>query len=70
MYKLRNPCQFASGYTLHLYCDHANESHDFQEFPREFTGETFAECTRRAQSVGWSIHYKTRTATCPKCSGK
>ncbi len=62
--------QFASGYTIDLYCDHHNGRHGLQEFPWQFTGETFAECAKAAKRCGWKIHHKKRTATCPKCSRK
>jgi hypothetical protein len=62
------PMQYASGYSLDLYCDHSNYQHGRDEFPHQFTGETFAECAKIAKRVGWIVHRKTRTATCPKCS--
>lgn len=73
MSKRSNPLQYASGYTLDLYCDTANEEgHDYGSTQgtahAAFTGETFAECAREARRAGWVIHRKTRTATCPKCS--
>lgn len=61
-------CQYASGYTLDLYCDHQNDNHRFNEFPWQYTGETFAECARAAKRNGWKLHHKLRTATCPKCT--
>jgi hypothetical protein len=63
------PLQYASGYRLDLYCDRATRAdgvHSFGEFPRIFTGETFAECARHARAAGWVIHRATRTATCPR----
>lgn len=63
-------CQYASGYALDLYCDHNNSRHGFDEFPHTFTGETFGECVKSARRRGWVIRTATRTATCPKCSGK
>ncbi len=60
--------QYASGYSLDLYCD-APGNHDFNDvFPHQYVGETFAECVKQAKKYGWKIHYKTRTATCPKCA--
>lgn len=63
------PMCYASGYSLDLYCDHVNPRHGYAEFPHTFTGETFAECARPARKRGWRFHYKSRTATCPKCTG-
>lgn len=60
--------QYASGYTLDLYCDHVNDIHAFDGFPHQFTGETFAQCASQARRRGWKLHYKLRTATCPICS--
>lgn len=65
-----SPMQYASGYTLDLYCDHSNERHGFDEFPHQYTGETFGECAKEARRNGWIIRSGARTATCPKCSGK
>lgn len=75
------PIQYASGYTLDLYCDHwggpnsptntrPDGVHSWSEFPHTFTGETFDYCARVARRRGWVIRRRTRTATCPKCSGK
>lgn len=67
------PMQYASCYSLDLYCDRLPDDpmddriHGWNEFPHQFTGETFAECARAARKRGWKIHRKTRTATCPKC---
>lgn len=65
--KRDKPEHYASGYSMHLYCDHENSRHAFQEFPHEYDGETFAECAKAAKAAGWKIHRKTRTATCPRC---
>lgn len=76
--KAKEPLQYASGYTLDLYCDHfdgpASPSvdspdgrHTWNEFPHTFGGETFGECLRQAMDRGWIIRRATRTATCPKC---
>lgn len=59
---------YASGYNLSLYCDKISDDHGLSEFPHEYDGETFAECAKEAKADGWKIHYKTRTATCPKCA--
>lgn len=68
--KLSEPMQYADGFTLNLYCDHDNEAHAHREFPDEYYGDTFADCARQARKEGWIIRTATRTATCPKCSGK
>jgi hypothetical protein len=81
MAHLDNPTHYASGYTLDLYCDRSGLDavptqdspdgiHKWNEFPHTFLGETFGECAREARRHGWVIHTKTRTATCPTCSGK
>lgn len=61
------PLPYAGCYDLHLYCDHANDAHDYDEFPHEFTGQTLGVCAKAARSIGWIIH-RNCTATCPKCS--
>lgn len=71
--------QYASGYSLDLYCDtypasseHSSTTcdgvHAWNEFPHQYAGETFMECANQARKDGWKIHKKTRTATCPKCA--
>lgn len=60
--------QYASGYSLDLYCDKDNVKHSHLEFPHTYVGETFGECAKEARKNGWVIHRKTRTATCPKCN--
>lgn len=61
--------QYASGYTLDLYCDGATTScaDAWDTFPHTFFAETFAQCAREAKEKGWKIHPRTRTATCPRC---
>jgi hypothetical protein len=66
--KLAEPISWDEGYQLDLYCDHDNERHPFNAFPSVYCGETFAECAALARADGWSLHYRTRTATCPLCS--
>jgi len=68
--KLDPPPQYADGFTLDLYCDHDNDLHRWREFPHSMYGRTFADCAKQARDDGWVIHTSTRTATCPKCSGK
>lgn len=66
--KLKNPEHWPSGYSVHLYCDHENEEHRFQEFPHEITEyETLRASLAAARKSGWKIDLKERTATCPKC---
>jgi hypothetical protein len=62
------PLQYASGYSLDLYCDHENNAHPWDSFPHQFTAETFGQCAKMARDRGWVFHYKTRTATCPMCA--
>lgn len=59
---------YAGCYSLDLYCDRESAEHRFQEFPHQYTGETFGECAREARRDGWIIRTRLRTATCPKCS--
>ena len=66
---LPDPLGYAGGYSLDLYCDH-DHSDDFGNSLGTFYGQTFPECARDARAVGWIIHKATRTATCPRCSGK
>jgi hypothetical protein len=68
---MSKPTQYASGYTLDLYCDKfdtRNNAHSWNEFPHQFTGETFAGCVRDAKKRGWLVFTKTRTARCPRCA--
>lgn len=54
-------------YSLHLYCDHVNPNHRYDEFPWEIDGfETGAQARKYAKSKGWKLH-RDGTATCPKC---
>lgn len=59
--------QYASCYSLDLYCDHVNDKHGWDSFPNQYIGETFGKCAKQARKEGWVIHTKTRTATCPMC---
>lgn len=73
--RMKDPTQFASGYTLDLYCDTDyvrgdTNKHAWNEFPHQFMGETLGECARAARRRGWIVRTMDRTATCPKCSGK
>jgi hypothetical protein len=62
-----DPQQYASCYTMDLYCDHTNPAHPWDSFPHSFMGETFGECAKQARKRGWVLH-KDRTATCPICN--
>ena len=71
-FPILEPQSFPGCYTLDLYCDHFLED-PLDEIrrhrgPAQFIGETFASCAKKAKKRGWIIHYKTRTATCPKCA--
>ncbi len=63
----------ASGYSIHLYCDAIGPEglsrgpHGYDEFPHEFTGETFGECARSARRTGWRFK-RDGTHICPKCN--
>lgn len=70
--KRDDPLQYASGYSLDLYCDHEYtegecQRHAFNEFPHQYNGETFSQCAKAARSQGWKINVRDRTATCPAC---
>lgn len=58
-------------YTLDLYCENDRQypdgTHDFYEFPHQYTGETHAECNRQARKQGWKLT-RDKKAFCPKCS--
>lgn len=63
---------YAGCYTLDIYCDHQNHP----QYPKrgkwhntQYTGETKAECIRKARKDGWIFH-KDRTQTCPECAVK
>ena len=73
----------AACYSMDLYCDNLKGPdpltvaetpddgvHSFNEFPHQFTGETFAECARQARELGWVFKRDRMTVLCPKCSGK
>lgn len=66
-------------YTLHLYCDsglkqpYADERHErlpgHHGEPGEFTGNTRAECLRKARKAGWFVTGSNEnTVTCPRCA--
>lgn len=67
-YKLKDDCinKYASGYSLDLYCDHANPNHLHSEFPHQFVSEFKRYCFGDARHIGWIIRIDG-TATCPKC---
>lgn len=70
--KVHGPMQYASGYSLDLYCDrwagNPDPTHGYYSYSQEFVGETFGHCARQARRQGWVIRPYTRTATCPKCA--
>lgn len=41
--------------------------HAYDEFPHQFLGETWGECKRKAQSIGW-VFGRDGDVTCPACS--
>jgi len=67
--KLEDPWTLAGCYSLHLYCDHENPEHQWDEFPHEYTHEQGSTCRKLARENGWVIH-RDGTATCPKCSDR
>lgn len=68
------------GYSLDLYCNNAEkysnmygsgrgeDIHEFNEFPKNYFGESRQECVRAARSDGWKINLKAGTCICPKCN--
>lgn len=64
--------QYASGYSLDLYCDQGRgvPAHPWDKGEATFFGETFAECSKEARKAGWRIFRTTRTARCPACNRK
>lgn len=62
------PTEYASGYTVDLYCRNWGRSHEYDDHKETFFGHTFGECAKQARAAGWVIH-RDRTATCPKCKG-
>jgi hypothetical protein len=64
----KDPCQWAAGYSLDLYCDHyIPDDYTHNNFMTNFFGESFADTSRQARAAGWKLHRATCTATCPKC---
>lgn len=62
------PIAYAGCYSLHLYCDHDNPAHGWDEFPHEYDEfERGSQARSKARADGWIIH-RDRTATCPKCA--
>jgi hypothetical protein len=56
------------GYTLDLYCDRINPTHEHKEFPHTFYGELGTKCRKAARKAGWKLQVDG-TTICPKCSG-
>lgn len=65
-----NPAPWVGWYSLDLYCNRLNEeNHGVRVlFCQSFYGQTMKECADAAKKIGWKLHEKTRTATCPRCS--
>lgn len=66
--KVATPEWCPGSYDLHLYCDHENPDHSFQEFPHVYGEgfETGGQARAEARRDGWKLH-SDGTATCPKC---
>ena len=63
-------------YNIHLYCDHEDTVHDFNE-PDQFNGATENDCISQARKEGWLInknkdgkHGGRYYCLCPLHSGK
>lgn len=67
--RVPDPIQYASGYSLDLYCDQDKHPPAIGTYMETFTGETFGQCARDARRKGWVIH-KDQTSTCPFCNRK
>lgn len=68
MTRQEDPVPYASGYSLHLYCDQVAcpRYASGRSNPGEFGGRSLAEALRKAKKRGWRVH-GDRTATCPAC---
>ena len=64
----KEPLQYASGYSLDLYCD-SDLPYWEHDHIGQFNAQTFGQCAKEARQSGWKIH-KDRTATCPLCARK
>lgn len=53
-------------YTLDLYCNYKNETHEWKEFPHVYTGPTREFCRRDARRDGW-VFGRGGLIKCPKC---
>lgn len=60
------PTPLAGLYDLHLYCDHINPNHLWNEFPHVYTHELGSTCRSNARRDGWKIH-RDGYSTCPTC---
>lgn len=59
--------QYASGYSLDLYCDQPVPYSEKHRQTETFNGENWRDVAGQASKAGWKIHKDTRTATCPFC---
>jgi hypothetical protein len=50
--KRSEPIQGSVGcYSLDLYCDHANDAHGWEEFPHQYIGKTYGECSKTPEKT-------------------
>lgn len=68
--RIKNPLNYAAGYTLHLYCDRDIPYYWEHQSNEPFYAESFKACAKEARRKGWVIRLRDRTATCPVCTGK
>ena len=66
--RVKNPLQYAAGYTLDLYCDQNLKPWE-HNYEVSIYAQTFSQCAKEARRRGWKIH-KDDTATCPHCNKK
>lgn len=57
-------------YTLDLYCDTPDCSHNTRLgwIPDTYTGQTEGQCNKQARADGWKIKRKEGKAYCPDCN--
>ena len=56
-----------SVHTITLTCDNNNPDHPWGIFPVTYTGETEADCKRKAREEGWVFHHSNKQS-CPACT--